>query len=295
MPPPPPRPDERLLAWARERISAKSVRCDWAGHAHAESRVWRLALASGRVAYLKQHLRAGKFRQELRAYRAWQSALAHETPELLAARDAAPRALLLASAPGLLAAKLAPLDVAEEARLYEAAGRFSRKLHGLPHADTDVLPLREAIRQRADRILREGTRHVDAVTLERVGRRFRRALIDLLDAPRRVPCHRDYTPRNWLWDGARLTVIDFEHARPDYYLHDVARLYGEHWHVDARRAEAFWRGYRRAPTRAEGAYLRAYAALQAVSTVEWAVRHGDRAFEATGRDVLRVFAQAEPG
>ena len=41
--------------------------------------------------------------------------------------------------------------------------------------------------------------------------------------PTRVPCHRDFTERNWLVQNGRFTVIDFEHARLDWALVDVER------------------------------------------------------------------------
>ena len=34
----------------------------------------------------------------------------------------------------------------------------------------------------------------------------------------------DYTARNWLWDGSRLTVIDTEMARPGPAVLDVAKM-----------------------------------------------------------------------
>ena len=42
--------------------------------------------------------------------------------------------------------------------------------------------------------------------------------------PPTVLRHADYTARNWLWDGSRLTVIDTEMARPSPAVLDVAKM-----------------------------------------------------------------------
>jgi Ser/Thr protein kinase RdoA (MazF antagonist) len=112
-----------------------------------------------------------------------------------------------------------------------------------------------------------------------------------------VPCHRDFGPRNWLWDattagvarsaGAGLGVIDFEHARPDVWWVDVQRLIDDAWRADPGLEDAFWLGYGRRPGADERRLGAALRLLYAVGTVAWGAEHGDAPFEAQGRAVLR--------
>ena len=82
-------------------------------------------------------------------------------------------------------------------------------------------------------------------------------------------------------DGVKLSVIDFEHSRPDFWPFDVEKLLTE---VGGTGLEAaFWQGYGTSLTDAETRVLERYSALNALSTVVWAREHGDEAFEADGR------------
>jgi len=219
--------------------------CGWP---HAESAVWRL---EGRAsAYLKAFRQPQKFVQERRAYRDWLPRLTLEpgsalTPALLA-ESGTLRALLLTALPGSLAVH-APLTPRQGLEVYRQAGAFLRALHALPVGDDDPLPLGEAYRQRAKAWLARAESLVADPLVAWVGRRAGEAagLLDALGTAR-VPCHPDFTARNWLVasapEGVRLAVIDFEHARPDFWLFDTEKLCAE---VAATPLEtAFWRGVR---------------------------------------------------
>lgn len=261
---------------------------------HGESSVWRVAGPRGVVA-LKVHGQLRKFEQELRAYGDWLPALAREletrapgvrTPLLLTHRDQHPRALVLTWEPGAVL-EGASVERAEELALHQRAGRFLRALHALPSDDPDPLPLAEAYARRlaawADRARGLVPAEVIANVTAAVGEALPR-----LAAEERVPCHRDYTPRNWLAaDDGALVVIDFEHARPDLWLADLQRLWVREWRRDPGLREAFLAGYGRDVTPDEEETLRRLAAFWALSTVGWAREHGDDAFEEQGWEVLR--------
>lgn len=280
---------DALGAFAEAQLG-QLTRTRFCGWPHAESAVWHL---EGRAsAYLKAFRQPRKFAQERRAYRDWLPRLTSEpglavTPALLA-ESGALRALLLSALPGSLAVH-ALLTPRQGLEVYRRAGAFLRALHALPFGDDDPLPLGEAYRQRAKAWLARAEGLVADPLVAWVGGRAGEAagLLDTLGAAR-VPCHRDFTARNWLVatgaGAVRLAVIDFEHARPDFWLFDTEKLCAE---VTATPLEAaFWQGYGRAPTDAERRVLEAHGALAALSTVVWAREHGDAAFEAQGRAQL---------
>lgn len=276
------------------------VRARFCGWPHAESAVWRVegqvtGQAHGRTAaFIKVLRQPQKFAQERRAYRDWAPQLTSApgpalVPTLLA-ESGALRALLLSALPGVLLER-ASLKAAQSLEAYRQAGAFLGALHRLPFRDDDPLPLGEATRRRARAWLAraeglvqpelrawvEGRAVAVAETLEQLG-------------AARVPCHRDFAPRNWLvttekGEGAvRLAVIDFEHSRPDFWLADLEKLCASGWDADSEAA--FWTGYGRTLTAAEWTLLEQRSALAALATVVWACEHGDAAFEAQGRAQL---------
>ena len=253
---------------------------EFRGWPHAESSVW--ALGDPPEAFLKVFRQPRKFVQERRAYLEWLPTL-DGTPTLMGESEAL-SALLVSAVPGrnIDDLSLTPADLLEA---YRQAGVFLHSLHTLSFTDDDPLPLNEAFAARAKTWLARADGLVDAETVAWVEGRAAEAADLLRDmTPARVPCHRDYTARNWLVDradGVKLLVIDFEHSRPDFWLFDSEKLVSE---VGGTGLEAaFWRGYGGVPTDAERRVLRLYSILNALSTVVWARAHGDGAFEADGR------------
>ena len=74
-----------------------------------------------------------------------------------------------------------------------------------------------------------------------------------------MPCHRDYTPRNWLVKDGVQYVIDFEHARLDVWLADLARLHLGIWPDRPDLKEAFLAGYGRQLSDTDHAILQGVA------------------------------------
>jgi hypothetical protein len=273
---------QELVDWAAAALGWRPTKVHDASWDHAESAVARLEADDGRCAYLKAHRQPRKHRQERAALEAWAPSLP-ATPTLLAAREGSPSALLMSARPG------ARVDAQERPRatllqVHEAAGAWLRRLHGLPFVDDDPLPLEEAVAARLDGWSRRASGRLAPETLRWASTRVREA--DLAGV-RRVPCHRDFGPRNWLWDDAEgLSVIDFEHAQPDVWWVDVNRLVDEAWHADPGLEDAFWAGYGHRPEAHERQLGDVLRLLYAVGTVAWGAEHGDAPFEAQGRAVL---------
>lgn len=277
-----------LRAFVETRLETP-VRARFCGWPHAESAVWCLERVGGRPpAFVKVFRQPQKFAQERRAYREWLPQLPSGRVSTLLAESGALRALLLSALPGALL-KRTPLPPLQTQDAYRQAGAFLGALHRLPFDDHDPLPLGEAARRRARAWLARAEGIVAPDLCAWVGERAAE-MAEVLEGlgAARVPCHRDYTPRNWLvavsGAGVELSVIDFEHARPDFWLADLEKLYASGW--DAALEAAFWEGYGRTPTGLERELLARRAALAALATVVWAREHGDAAFEAEGRAQL---------
>jgi aminoglycoside/choline kinase family phosphotransferase len=259
--------------------------------AHAESRVWEVRVGPAAL-YVKQHARPHKFEQEWRAYRDWVPALGSAAPRLIAAQPE-PGVLILSALEGEIASTV-NLDAAEEQALYERAGRLLRRLHALPHQDPDPQAVYLELRQKLGKWTALAPGLVDAGAVRWVAAEVE----TLLNTPglTQVPCHNDFTPRNWLVKcsetGLQVGVIDFEHAGPGLWVQDFSRLWSQVWPERPDLETAFFSGYGSPLDAAALRMLTSLSALEALATVVWANRHGDHEFEALGRTVL---ARLGPG
>ena len=263
--------------------------------------IWRVAAPGGDLV-LKQHRHPRPFQQELRAYREWLPALASlvaageklslgtsYVPTLLAS-DLSTRTLALTVAPGERLS-LGTHDPALARAAHAAAGRLLRALHELPVADDDPMPLVEAV---AARQSEWHARARDLLTpAERDALQRLAARRDAFAGVRRVPCHRDFTPDNWLLGADGLCVLDFEHARLDAPEADLVKLCADVWPDRPDLAAAFLAGH--GPlTPDASARLDVLLALHAAATLAWAERHADPAFRALGRRALAVALERAP-
>jgi thiamine kinase-like enzyme len=192
--------------------------------------------------------------------------------------------LLLSAVPGAL-------DYAAGTEVHHDAGRMLRRLH-----DAEELPVWNDFAAVKLAELESWTDQaaglLDAAELD-FARGSLRAL-EGLPAPARVPCHLDYTPRNWLIsDVGRVHVIDFEWVTPEVWVNDLARLYYGYWRGRPDLRDAFLDGYGRTPTDDELAIMRGSYALSAVWMIVWAHEHGELAFETGLRDNLRALRRNE--
>lgn len=154
---------------------------------------------------------------------------------------------------------------------HRAAGRWLRHLHDLQGLPVDPLPLEQAVARRI------------AALCPALPPPWGRALGELdlrpLAEQQRVWCHRDLRPRNWLWDGVRLVVLDFEHAAPDLGALDFARVPDPF---------ALLEGYGRSKV-TDKAVLSIAGILDAAGTLAWGLRHEDPERVFTGQQRLRAW------
>lgn len=265
------------------------VRLDAAqGNANARAAVFGLRTADGRALIVKRYASARGFAQEHGALTRWFADGAGASPALGRARVPT----LLAAEPRLAAllSERLPGQTSDAAPAHYAAGRFLAALHGLALADPDPLPLAEALAQRT----RACSRRLDLAPalgpelLQLIAEHGPRP--ELFEGARRVPCHRDFAPRNWLWDGEVLAVIDFEHARLDLALVDLAKLCVGSWRRDRTLAAAFFRGYGRTLRPREYEQLRSVVVLHGVASVAWGLEHRQPAYLREGRAALAMAA-----
>ena len=246
---------------------------------HGEAQVLHVQGPRG-ACFVKRHRTLDHHRREVHAYGQWVAGWA-DVPRVIG-EVSDPPAIAVTALNGVSALDVAPEDLPE---VHRQAGAFIARLHAVRVADDDI-SLAEALSRRTESWSARAEGRVERSDIARVRARINDVLPIVDGWPRRA-CHRDFTERNWLWDGRGLSVFDFGTSRPDLALTDVERIWSSSWRAHPGLADAFWDGYGRRPTVDEEAVLDAYGALQALTTVVWAVDHDDAPFEAAGRERLR--------
>jgi len=253
--------------------------------AHGKSLVLEVLDGHGVVWFVKQHRDLSWYRSELFAYRRWVPALGARAPVLRACDDDL-RSLVLSAVPGESA------DWRHQA-VHREAGVVLRRLH-----DAESIGRWEDLAaDKQEELERWAAGAGGLLTGRELGfARSQLRALEHLAAPVRVPCHLDYTPRNWLVAGRRVGVVDFEEAAPDVWINDLGRLYFGWWRnplasgqtvpAGADLQEAFLDGYGRHPTDEELFLLRACYALTAVRLVVLARQLHQVRQEAAVRAVL---------
>lgn len=244
------------------------------------SQVWRLSTDSGTTLFIKKYTQSRKFSQAKHAFLEWLPRLRFRTPELLAFSRSA---LLISEVTGRPFVDL-ELDLRRQRLCFQQAGDFLRQLHSLEHHDTDSVSLEEAYSQRLESGLIRADGKVENDRLRWIEDRVREVL-PLLSGVARVPCHRDFSPGNWLVECDSLGVIDFEHCRSDLALIDLVHLV-DIWTEDTSLEEAFLSGYGRRLPREEETLLKGCRILFALNTLNWGNAHGDPTLISQGRAAL---------
>lgn len=295
---PEPDADASLLARISDQVGCDSSALRWQfiGSTHGPCRVWQVSGPRPGVGVVVKQFRSDRaFAQERHAYERWIPHLPEETACLLGVFAAPVRALVLTQVPGHpLTTANAPLERAAHKR----AGDFLRALHTLPEPDADPLPLGAAISLRYAAWLARVQPATDAPTHARLAELSALANDPQLFAgARRVPCHRDFTPSNWLCSAGPLDehtatldgffVVDFEHAHLDSPLLDMVKLWTEVWGRRPDLEAAFFAGYGRTLDPHEQRQLGVLAAMHAMATVAWAEENADLQYAAAGRQALR--------
>ncbi len=260
--------------------------CSWT---HQLSSVLRLRDASGTMWFLKRHRDRDRYLAEVTAYRRWVPALGDRAPRLRACDDSL-RIIIMSAVPGDLTPWPAATMAAEpgakhaaEAAVQYNAGAVLRRLHeaqpARPWGDFGSAKLGEF-----DRLKSQAAGLLTARELATA-----RAEVDALmrlPCPVRVPCHRDYTPRNWLVDDDALYIVDFEWSRTDVWVSDLARLHLGIWEARPDLQAAFLRGYGRALGDTDQGILHGCAVLTAVWLLIKARETGQPSFEDATRASL---------
>ena len=259
----------------------------FAGWPHGQSMTWRATDDSGPAMYVKVHAEPYLYQRHTQAYELWVPHLPCRTPELLFA-DANLLLLVFAELPGAPLENVAlPLDL--ELLAYETGGRVASVFHELPASPNEqpgdpgeaaVQRMRDLIERAAGLIDDDTLRWVESVGMDPA----------VFAGEQLVPCHRDYSPRNWLVaendGGLDWSLIDFERARHDFMYFDFQRMWPDHWRDRPDRRAAFFRGYGRELTKDEEHRLRLTVLRTCVGTVSWARTNGDPAFEAWARQTI---------
>lgn len=223
-----------------------------------------MALIDGRGdQYLaKRHTSRSRYTREVQAYTRWVPALRDQAPQLVAT-DAEHLILLLTAVPGATADHVTPGAEAERAA-HQGAANVLRQLHdSAPPEYSHDMAVTLAQRtahwvNRAGVLLNAGERrllldHADAIAASPMEVRF---------------CHLDFQPRNWIVDGdGTVRLIDFEHARLDARIRDMARLAHRYWPHRPDLYQAFVRGYGTSLSEQERTLLYHFGALEAATAL----------------------------
>lgn len=250
--------------------------------AHSESRV-----------FLKQFRHVAQYQRERDALSALNGSLPG-VPILLHHKDQL-RVLLMTACEGVPFAG-APDD---DHPAWERAGAWLARMHLLPPLPVlvavDRLPLNSAVELRKTRLLLDLSQQPN----QNLAVRFAYALQKFpwpTSCGIRVPCHRDFEPRNWLWsrDGAVFSVVDFEHVRADASAFDVAKVLEACGSASSDR----WRRFTTAYWAAGGAFppdeaIQCAFAHHAAFTWAWGTRHHDAEWIRRGIAMLEII-EREP-
>lgn len=275
------------LGWASRVLGpCELVRdCSWDHHM---SRVLRLRDQRGVEWMLKRHRDQDRYRAEVTAYRQWVPALGDRAPRLRSADDEL-HAIIMSVVPGQPApwpAEAVPWPDHQRRKAEMALQRDAGAALRLLHEAQPPLPwpgLGAAKAAELDKLAPEAS-----ALLSRLELSFARSEVAALGAVTSavlVPCHRDYTPRNWLVSDGTVRVIDFEWARLDAAPADLARLDLGVWDGRPDLREAFLDGYGQLDD-ASRAVLRGCAALTAVWLIIKARETGQPSFEYACRTAL---------
>jgi Ser/Thr protein kinase RdoA (MazF antagonist) len=249
---------------------------------HSEACVLEVRDRSGATWFAKRSRGERNYRREVLAYQSWVPALGERAPHLRAYDDRL-KAVVVSGVRGVLTA-------CDEPDQHHQAGSLLRRFH-------DSEPPQPApayvgqVETRLEHWIGRGGDLIGAREHDFARREVRR--LRELPTPVRVPCHGDYTSRNWLIDAdGTLRVIDFGHARREVWVNDLSRLYFDQWQHRPDLREAFLTGYGRPLAGDDLALLLRHAVVGAVSGIVWAREHGDGGFEEHHRRMLAGLMRA---
>jgi aminoglycoside phosphotransferase (APT) family kinase protein len=257
--------------------------------ARANSNVWELTTPSGARFFLKVHPGVLFHRREVNAYRNWTARLGAGRAPVLLRADADMLAIVVSALPGYLACD-PKVPAAAQPEIHRQAGELLRRFHEAapPSAGTAGT---DRVAARVEEHLARAAGLLDSTQVSLVREHAARLPLLARNLPV-VPTHGDAQPRNFLWDPAagRLSLIDFERAEPAPAVRDLVRLAYGPWDGHPALREAFFDGYGRPLAADADAALRSYAALDALSGIQWGSAHGDTETVTRGYRTLAALA-----
>ena len=292
--------DKATQMWLRENgvRAAEVIEKSWPD---SDSQVMRITTDDGKVFFLKRFQSAVKYSQAANAYQNWLASLEEVVPSLVSTNSQ--HRLLLLTDIGGCCCVWEELSPEQQSSLLRQAGRFLRATHDLPFVDDDSEAVGNAVLKRAyalQRRLRDGKTDSDILSCNLMTRVVENIedVVAPLNQIKRVPCHRDFWRRNWVWTSAgggqqsdvrssvRLGVLDLEHARPDLFLFDFMKVWSDCWLDRPQLEQPFWDGYGRMLNDEERTLLKRCAAIHAAQTIVWGAEHKSSLFTAQGHRLL---------
>jgi aminoglycoside phosphotransferase (APT) family kinase protein len=257
-----------------------------------QSVTWRITASDGSQFYFKRHDMHPHYRAEVRSLREWvlkiPAADWWRTPEVVASSDEL-GAVVITSLEGELVEGL-PISEGESQWVYRRAGEFAARLHAL-EIDLDGARKPQGYgRERLNTYIDAAEPYLDHATVDWTREITEEADTVFAGLPV-VPTHCDYSPRNWLLDRAsgepRLVVIDWERARPGYWLEDAQRMAQDHWVHSPELRDAFFEGYGRVPDSRGVRQLNFISMANALGAVSWGTKFGDSDFVELARQMIK--------
>lgn len=257
--------------------------------------VWEIADSRDRRWYVKRHPTPLFHEREATAYQKWTAALGPRRAPILRAADKQAQAIVVSGLSGRII-KALNLTAADEQEIYRQLGGLMRCLHrvGPPKDGHQAGAGIRRVIGRVEEHLRRASGLVDPVDAGFV-RRHAAQLADIAPLLPSVPCHGDLQPRNVLWDSARriVALIDFERAEFAPAVRDLVRLEYGPWDGRADLREAFFDGYGRHLSDMEEQALTCYAAIDAISGLQWGTQHSDQHLVARAHRTLARLAERQ--
>ncbi len=257
--------------------------------------------SDGERCFLKQFKCSDKFARAVNAYENWLVDFEVSVPRLISVDRPGLRFLMSDVGDCSTWENLSP---DQQERIQFEAGKFLKKLHKVEFEDNDQTPLGEAVLRRAQATYKRmlelqaagSQEYFGGTSVEEVANIVSgvEEVLPLLNLCKRVPCHRDFWRRNWIWprnegktcDEVSFRVIDFEHARPDLFLFDMMKNWSDCWLESAGLESAFWDGYGRMLDDQERLLLHRCGALHAIQTILWANEHQQTELLSQGQALL---------
>jgi hypothetical protein len=246
--------------------------CSWD---HRMSSVLQLRDADGRSWFLKRHRDRERYDTELHAYREWVPALADRAPALHAFDDSL-GAIIMSGLP-------AESAVHADQSVQRQAGTLLRQFHEA-QAPVACDGFGSVKARELDRMVPLIMHLVSGHELQSA--RSAVAALGDVPSPGLVPCHRDYTPRNWLAGDGLVRIVDFEWCRLDAWVSDLARLELGLWADRPDLRDAFLDGYGARLSDADRVVLRGCAVVTAVWLLAKAIETRQPSFANANREAL---------